>query len=334
MTVREPTRTPPGQAGRSIGVDAVREAAGAIYAIARRTPLIRLHGPDSGAGPQSPQPDVYLKLETLQPIGSFKIRGAYNAVRLLPPTKLRHGVWTVSAGNAAQGVALAARQMDVPCSVLVIDTAPRTKLRAIEQLGATIVTASYDECWKTLERHDTARLPGTFVHPFDDDHVIAGNGTIGLEILEDLADVDAVVVSVGGGGLLAGVATVLRALKPDTRIYAAEPETAAPLALSLERGRPCSFEEWTPSFVDGCGGRSVIPTMWPLLRQVSGSVVVSLDEIREAIKLLAHSAHVIAEGAGACAVAAAISGRTGSGKIAAVVSGGNIDLPTFAHLVR
>ena len=225
--------------------------------------------------------------------------------------------------------------MGVPCSVPVIETAPQTKLEAIERLGARIIKASYDECWRTLEQHDTDRLPGTFVHPFDDDHFIAGNGTIGLEILEDLADVDAVVASVGGGGLLAGVATAMRALKPDTRIYAAEPETAAPLARSLERGRASYFEEWQPSFVYGCGGKSVIPTMWPLLRDlVDGSVVVSLGEIKEAMKLVARRAHVITEGAGACAVAAAICGRAGAEKIAAVVSGGNIDLATFAKLVQ
>ena len=243
---------------------------------------------DAADGPRSAHPEVFLKLETLQPIGSFKIRGAFNAVRQLPPATLQHGVWTLSAGNAAQGVALAARQMVVPCSVPVIETAPQTKLEAIERLGARIIKASYAECWRTLEQHDTDRLPGTFVHPFDDDHFIAGNGTIGLEILEDLADVDAVVASVGGGGLLAGVATAMRALKPDTRIYAAEPETAAPLARSLERGRASYFEEWQPSFVYGCGGKSVIPTMWPLLRDlVDGSVVVSLGEIKEAMKLIA-----------------------------------------------
>jgi threonine dehydratase len=311
VNLRESTAQPPSAtdgAHRQLDLDAVRDAEGAIYAVARRTPLVPLDALDVANGQRSAHPEVFLKLETLQPIGSFKIRG---------------------------GVALAARQMGVPCSVLVIETAPQTKLEAIERLGARIVKASYDECWRTLEQHDADRLPGTFVHPFDDDHFIAGNGTIGLEILDDLVDVDAVVVSVGGGGLLAGVATAVRALKPDTRIYAAEPETAAPLARSLERGRASYFEEWQPSFVDGCGGKSVIPTMWPLLRDlVDGSVVVSLGEIKEAMKLVARRAHVVAEGAGACAAAAAISGRAGAGKIAAVISGGNIDLATFAKLVQ
>ena len=210
VNLREPTAQPPGAtegAHRQLDIDAVRDAAGAIYAVARRTPVVRLDALDAADGPRSAHPEVFLKLETLQPIGSFKIRGAFNAVRQLPPATLQHGVWTLSAGNAAQGVALAARQMVVPCSVPVIETAPQTKLEAIERLGARIIKASYAECWRTLEQHDTDRLPGTFVHPFDDDHFIAGNGTIGLEILEDLADVDAVVASVGGGGLLAGVAT-------------------------------------------------------------------------------------------------------------------------------
>ena len=319
---------------RSLSLDTIRKAAGVIYVVARRTPLIKLDNPNVAVDLRESQTEIYLKLETLQPIRSFKIRGAYNAVHQLPQKKLRHGGWTISAGNAAQGVALAAKQIGVPCSVLVIETAPQTKLLAIEKLGAKIVTASYDTCWKTLEQPDPERLPGTFVHPFDNDHFIAGNGTIGLEILDDLSDVNAVVASVGGGGLLAGIATVLHSLKPDTRIYAAEPETAAPLSLSLEQGRPCQFEKWTPSFVDGCGGKSVMPRMWPLLSEITGSIIVSLDEIQAAMKLVAQKTCVITEGAGACAVAAALSGRAGSGKIAAIVSGGNIDLPTFAKLTK
>ena len=208
----------------------------AIYTVARRTPLVPLDALDVADGQGSAHPEVFLKLETLQPIGSFKIRGAYNAVRLLPQATLQHGVWTVSAGNAAQGVALAARQMGVPCSVLVIETAPQTKLEAIERLGARIVTASYDECWRTLEQHDADRLPGTFVHPFDDDHFIAGNGTIGLEILDDLADVDAVVVSVGGGGLLAGVATAVRAFEAGhTHLCGGAGDGGAPRAVARAR---------------------------------------------------------------------------------------------------
>ncbi len=315
---------------RQISIDTVRDAATRIYDVALRTPLVAL--------PTAPgQPEVFLKLETLQPIGSFKIRGAYNAVRQLKPSDLEHGVWTVSAGNAAQGVALAARKVGARSSVLVMDTAPATKLRAIERLGATIVQAPFDECWRTVEEHRSDRMQGHFVHPFDDDHFISGNGTIGLEILEDLPDVDAVIAPLGGGGLLAGVACVLNSQRPNASVYAAEPETAAPLAASFAAGRASTFDDWRPSFVDGAGGRSVLRTMWPLLQGwVSESIVVSLDDAARAMRLVADRAHVIAEGAAACAVAAAVSpamAARGHKKVVAVVSGGNIDLEKFTQLV-
>ena len=312
---------------RHIPLAAIRDAATAVYGAAIRTPLVRLEH-DAPPGTQ-----IYLKLETLQPIGSFKIRGAQNAIRQLTPEQLQEGVWTVSAGNAAQGVALAARKMGARCSVMVIDTAPETKIRAIERLGATIVRASYDDCWKTVEAHGSDRMRGHFIHPFDDDRFIAGNATAALEILEDLPGVDAIVAPIGGGGLLGGIAAAVRELKPDTRVYAAEPETAAPLAASLAAGRPIYFDNWTASFVDGAGGKSVLPTMWPLLSQISGSIVVTLDEVARAMKIAAERARVIAEGAAGCAIAAALSGRAGAGNVVAVVSGGNIDLARFAALV-
>ncbi len=316
---------------RQIPIEAIDEAARHVYQAAVRTPLIRLDLPFAS---DQPAPEVYLKLELLQPIGSFKIRGAWNAVRQLTPTQLSEGVWTVSAGNAAQGVAFAARRAGATCSVMVMDTAPETKLRSIEQLGATIVRASYDECWKTVESHGSPRMRGHFVHPFDDDHFIAGNGTAGLEILEDLPDVDAVVAALGGGGLLAGIGAVMRARKPGVRIYAAEPETAAPLKTSLAKGEASYFDGWKPSFVDGAGGRSVLPTMWPLLKDmVTDSIVMPLDAIASAMRHTADRVHVIAEGAGGTAIAAALSGRAGTGKIVAIVSGGNIDLARFAQLV-
>jgi threonine dehydratase len=320
---------------RHIPLAAIREAAGAVYGAAVRTPLVRVPVEDQNI----PGLELYLKLEVLQPIGSFKIRGAYNVVRQLTREQLAEGVWTVSAGNAAQGVAYAARQAGAACSVLVIDTAPETKVRAIERLGATIVRVTYDEAWKTVEAHASDRMRGHFVHPFDDDRFIAGNGTAGLEIVEDLPDVDAIVAPLGGGGLLSGIAAAVHALKPETRIYAAEPQTAAPLAASLAAGRPMYFEAWTASFVDGAGGKSVLPRMWPLLSRLSGSIVVTLDEVARAMKLAAERAHVIAEGAAGCAIAAALCPhapfQTGPDrrKIVAVVSGGNIDLPKFAALV-
>ncbi len=247
---------------RRISLESIRDAAAAVYGAAIRTPLIRVVLPDDRSGPDGFE--LYLKLEVLQPIGSFKIRGAYNVVRQLTPDQLRDGVWTVSAGNAAQGVALAARKVGARCSVMVMDTAPDTKIRAIERLGASIVRATYDECWKTVEAHASDRMTGYFVHPFDDDRFIAGNATAGLEILDDLPDVVAIVAPLGGGGLLSGLAAATRALKPDTRVYAAEPETAAPLSASLAAGKPIYFDNWTASFVDGAGGKSVLATMWPL----------------------------------------------------------------------
>ena len=318
---------------RHISLDAIRDASSAVYAVAVRTPLVRLPVPDDTALGRSSGAELYLKLETLQPIGSFKIRGAYNAIRQLTPEELARGVWTVSAGNAAQGVALAARTRGAACSVMVMDTAPATKLAAIERLGARLVQASYDECWQAVEAHGSDRMEGVFVHPFDDDRFIAGNATAGLEILEDLPDVDAVIAPIGGGGLIAGIGSALRALKPDTKILAAEPETAAPLAASLRAGEASRFPNWQASFVDGAGGKAVLPSMWPLLSiLVADSIVISLDEVADAMRLVAERVRVIAEGAAACAVAAALTGRAGSGKIVAVVSGGNIDLARFAAL--
>jgi threonine dehydratase len=316
---------------RAISIDTVRAATTRIYPVACRTPLVRLD-PLAHEGPE-----IYLKLELFQPIGSFKIRGAMNAVAKLSRDELAAGVWTVSAGNAAQGVALAAREAGAPASVLVMDTAPATKLAAIERLGAKIVKATYDECWRAVESHASARMSGRLVHPFDDDDFISGNGTVALEILEELPDLDAVIAPIGGGGLLAGIGVVLGALAPKTTLFAAEPETAAPLAASLAAAAPVRFEQWTASFVDGAGGKSVLPSMWPLLSPaVADSIVVSLDAVAEAMTFVAERRHVIAEGAAGCAIAAALSPRiraAGFRKVCAVVSGGNIDLARFAALV-
>ena len=317
---------------RNITLDTIRDAAANVYQVARRTPLIALDSASNSSTQTGTR--IHLKLETLQPTGSFKIRGAYNAVRQLTPRELAHGVWTVSAGNAALGVALAARSVGASCSVLVVDSAPQTKLTGIERLGATVIPVSYNECWRVVAERDTARLPGIFIPPFDDDAFMSGNGTIGLEIIEDLPQVDTVIASVGGGGLLAGVAAAMKALKPGVRIIAAEPESAAPLHTSFTRGEASRFEGWQASFVDGAGGQTVTQTMWPLLRElVDESIVVSLDEVSEAMRILATRAHLIAEGAGACALAAALTGRAGNGPIAAIISGGNIDLAVFTDLV-
>jgi threonine dehydratase len=316
---------------RAITIDTIRDAARSVYEVAVRTPLVPI-GVITPGGPA-----VFLKLETLQPIGSFKIRGAYNAIRRLSREQLANDVWTVSAGNAAQGVALAARKAGVRCSVMVMDTAPDAKIRAIDRLGATIVRADYEECWRTVEAHGSDRMTGHFVHPFDDDDFISGNGTAGLEIVEDLPDVDAVIAPVGGGGLLSGIGVAMRALRPEAKVYAAEPETAAPLERSMRAGKASRFDEWQSSFVDGAGGKSVLDTMWPLLHEyVHASIIVSLDEAARAMRLVAERTRVIAEGAAACAVAAAIAPAMTERrhkKVVAVVSGGNVDLTKFAQLV-
>jgi len=311
---------------RNIPVGMIEDARKHIYAAAIRTPLVRLYY-DAPA-------EIYLKLECLQPIGSFKIRGAYNAVRLLSEEQRNRGIWTVSAGNAAQGVALAALKADIPCKVLVMDTAPAAKLAAVRRLGGEIVQASYDQCWKALSDRAHPTMTGTFIHPFEDDEFIAGNASAGLEILEDLPDVDAVVAGFGGGGLSCGIASALKVRGSKAKVFAAEPETASPLAYSLAAGSATYFPDWKASFVDGCGGKSVFPRMWDLAHHLlAGSIVCTLEEVRQAMKIVAERNHVIAEGAGACAVAAGLSGKCGAGKIVCVVSGGNIDLSVFTNLL-
>ena len=305
-------------------LEEIRAARERIRGLAVRTPLLRLPLEDV---------EIYLKLEALQPIGSFKIRGAGNAMRSAPRDLLDRGVYTASAGNMAQGVAWCAREMGIPCTVVVPDDAPRAKLDAIERLGARALLVPFSDWWTVLEEHRYPGLDGLFVHPVADPAVIAGNGTIGLEILEDLPDVDAVLVPFGGGGLSGGIASAIRAEKPGVPVYACEIETAAPLAASWAAGAPRSIER-IPSFVDGIGGKSVLPEMWDLLRGVlDGPVVVSLEEAAAAIRLLVTRARVVAEGAGAVPVAAALAGRAGRGRLACVVSGGNIDPQKLATIL-
>jgi threonine dehydratase len=302
-----------------------RDARAAIAGTALRTPLVPLHA-DAAAS-------VWLKLENLQPIGSFKIRGAANVMRRTPRERLARGVLTASAGNMAQGVAYCARQLGVPATVVSPDTAPRTKISAVERFGGRVILAPFADWWRTFETRAYPGVDATFVHAFDDPDVMAGNGTIALELLEDLPDLDAVVVPWGGGGLSCGIAAVLRELAPRVRIYAAEVDTAAPLSASLAAGAPVTVE-YRPTFVDGIGSRMVFPNMFDHARRLlDGAIVVTLDQAAAAMKLLAERNRVIAEGAAACAVAAAISGRAGAGKVVAIVSGGNVDLSKFAELV-
>ena len=305
----------------------IRAARERIAGSALRTPLVRLELPDAPA-------ELYLKLENLQPIGSFKLRGAGNAMAQAGREALARGVYTASAGNMAQGVAWNARRLGVACSVVVPDNAPRAKLDAIERLGARIVPVPYERWWQVLVEHRYPGLDGVFIHPVSDAAVIAGNGTIGLEIHEDLPDVDAVVVPYGGGGLSCGIASALRALHPGARVFAAEVETAAPLAASLAAREPRVIEH-RPSFVDGIGGRSVLAEMWPLASTLlAGSIVVALAEIAAAVRLLATRARVVAEGAGAAALAAALTGKAGNGRVVCVVSGGNIDAVKLAKILE
>lgn len=312
---------------RPVTLDEIKEARERVRRTIVRTPLVRL---DLGPG----GPDIRLKLENLQPTNSYKLRGAANAVAMMSEAERRHGVWTISAGNAGQGVAYAARQAGVPCTVVVIDTAPTTKLERMRALGAKLIPVPFDVAWTALEAHAFPGMEGVLVHPFDDHNFIAGHGTMGLEILEDAPDVAVVIGSVGGGGLIAGVGSAIKALRPDAKLIGAEPETAAPLSLSLAANRAMPFPRWTSSFVDGAGGRSVIPRMWERMKPVADSaIVVSLDETKRAMRLMAEKARVIAEGAGALPLAAALSGKAGSGPIVAVVSGGNIDLSTFCELI-
>lgn len=312
---------------RPITIEDVEAARARIGGTVLRTPLVRLDlGPDG--------PDIRLKLENLQPTNAYKIRGAANAVAALTDAQRARGVWTISAGNAGQGVAFAARAAGIPCAVVAIDTAPQTKLDRMRALGASIVPVSYEQAWAAAEAHAFEGMEGVFIHPFDNHDFIAGHGTMGLEILEDAPDVRTVVAAIGGGGLITGVGSAIKALRPDVRVLGAEPETAAPYALSLSEGEPRRFADWQASFVDGAGGKSVTARMWERMRPVVlGAITVSLEQVREAMRLTAEKARVISEGAGSLALAAALTGEAGDGPIVCIVSGGNIDLAKYCELV-
>lgn len=296
----------------------VEEARRRLTGSVLRTPLVRL--PDVADGTE-----LYLKLENLQPIGSFKLRGAGNAMAMASPSELQRGVYTASAGNMAQGVAWNARRLGIPCTCVVPDHAPDAKLEAIARLGGEVLAVPFEEWWKVIVESEYPGLDGVFVHPVSDPAVMAGNGTIGLEILEDLPEVQSVVVPYGGGGLSCGIASALRERGSEAKVYAAEVDTAAPLGAALAADRPVEID-YTPSFVDGIGSSSVLGDMWPLARRlIDESIVVTLAEVEEAIRLLSGRARVVAEGAGAASVAAALGGRAGPGPVVCVVSGGNID---------
>jgi threonine dehydratase len=307
-------------------LSSVQNAREVIKSAAIRTPLVRLNI-DTGLT------EIYLKLENLQPIGSFKIRGAANAIFHLSPQELELGVVTASAGNMAQGVAWNARKLGIPCTVIAPETAPDAKISAIERLGGHVIKVSFEEWWRAFEERRYAGVNGTFIHAFDDENVMAGNGTIALEILEDLAEPDAVVIPWGGGGLTCGIASVMRALRPQCKVFTAEVNTAAPLAASISAGEPTEVD-YQPSFVDGIGAKRVFPQMFERARGlIDGALVADLQEIAGAIRLLMERNRVVAEGAGACSVACALSGKAGTGKVVCVVSGGNIDTSKLARIL-
>jgi threonine dehydratase len=309
-----------------IELSAIEAARERIAGAAVRTPLVRLHVEGTAA-------ELYLKLENLQPIGSFKIRGATNAVRSAPADEVAKGLVTASAGNMAQGVAWAAREAGVSATIAVPEHAPEAKLAAIERLGGTVIKLPYDDWWNVIVTSRIDSVEGLFVHPVQDDAVMAGNGTIGLEIVEDLPDVDAVVIPYGGGGLTVGIASAVKALRPQARIFTAEPATGAALAAALAAGEPVELD-YQASFVDGSGSRRVLDSMWPRVRPlVDGAIAVPIDAAADAVRLLAERARVIAEGAGALATAAALAGEAGEGKVVCIVSGGNINLTKLAEIL-
>ena len=311
----------------AIPLSSIHDARDMIAGVAVRTPLVRLNVRDAPA-------EIYLKLENLQPIGSFKIRGAANAISRLDPVSLAGGVVTASAGNMAQGVAWYARKLGIPCTVVAPASAPETKINAIESLGGRVIKVSFDEWWKAFQEHAYKDVAGQFIHAFDDPNVMAGNGTIALEVLEDLPEVEAVVVPWGGGGLTCGIASALRAVRPRCKVFAAEVETGAPLAASLKAGVATEVQYQT-SFVDGIGAKEVFPQMLERAKQlIDGSLVSELLQVSDAVKLLAQHNRVIAEGAGACPVACALSGQAGSGKVVCIVSGGNIDFTKLCAILN
>jgi threonine dehydratase len=308
-----------------ISLDEIRRAQSRIEDVVMRTPLVRLEV-DAPC-------EIWLKLECLQPIGSFKLRGALSAVRAAASSELADGVVTASAGNMAQGVAWAAREAGVRARIIAPEAAPRAKLDAVERLGGEIISVPHEVWWQTMVDRRYEGVDGLFVHPVEDDAVMAGNGTIGLELVEDLPDLDAVVVPWGGGGLTTGIASAAKALRPGVRVITAEPETAAPLAASLAAGEPTAIE-FRPSFVDGAGGRALLPTMWDHARElVDTASAIPLDEVALAMGLLASRARIVAEGAGALALAAALRGDAGEGKVVCIVSGGNIDAAVLARVL-
>lgn len=317
------------EAVRPITLDEIKAARARIAGTCIRTPLVKLELGDGF-------PDIRLKLENLQPINAYKLRGAANAIAMLTDAERKRGVWTVSAGNAGQGVAYAARKAGIPCTVVAIETAPKSKLDRMRALGAKLILVSYSDAWRIVGEREHPDIDGTFIHSFDDNNFIAGHGTMGIEILEDVPDTAAVICGIGGGGLITGVGSAVKAINPAIKVYGAEPETACPMAVSLKAGSPQSFPEWQASFVDGAGGQSVFPRMWDRMKPIiDDSIVVTLEQVKKSLRMMAEKTRVIAEGAGGLPLAAALTGNiSANGPIVCVVSGGNIDLEKFCEIVN
>ncbi|WP_420138262.1 threonine ammonia-lyase [Sphingomonas sp.] len=311
------------EAVRPIELHEIKAARERIAVTVLRTPLVPLD-----LGPEFPE--TYLKMENLQPTNAYKLRGAANAIAMLSSDEARAGVWTVSAGNAGQGLAYAARAANIPCTVVVIETAPIAKIERMKALGARLVPVSYDVAWQAMELRTHASVEGTFVHPFDDHNFVVGHATMGLEIMEDLPGASTVLLAIGGGGLISGVGRAMKLLRPSVRVIGVEPETASPAKFSFDSGSPQKFPGWTRSFVDGAGGKSLFPRMWERMKPVvDDTLVVRIDQVRRAVRTLAERARIVAEGAGALPVAAILSGQVKGGPLVAVISGGNIDLDVF-----
>jgi threonine dehydratase len=315
------------EAVRPLELHEIESARARIAGTVSRTPLVPLN---LGLG----FPEIYLKLENLQPTNAYKLRGAANAIAMLSEEERRKGVWTISAGNAGQGLAYAARAAGISCTVVVIETAPVAKIERMKALGAHLIHVPYDAAWRAIEFREYPGAEGTFIHPFDNHNFIAGHATMGLEMLEDLPDMATVVTAIGGGGLITAVGSAVKLLRPSVRVLGVEPETAAPAKLSFDSGSPQAFPGWTSSFVDGAGGKSIFPRMWDRMRPVvDETLVVTLDQVRSAIQMLAEKSRVIAEGAGALPLAAIMAGQVKDGPVVAVVSGGNIDLDVFCACI-
>lgn len=309
------------------GIEDVRAAADRLRGIAVHTPLVALHHFGAPSG-------IFLKPEIHQPITSFKIRGVFNAVSVLSPEQRARGLSTVSAGNTAQALAWVGRHFGVTSRSLMPDNAPKTKVEAVKRYGGTPVLVPTADVFRFLKEHQWEKEPFAFIHPWTCRDVMIGHGTMGLEIIADLPDVDSVYLPVGGGGLMGGVGSVIKALNPSVRLVAVEPEGCPALHESLRLGKPTSVE--CNTICDGVAVPYITDEVFPLLRDLVDEVIlVSEDAVRATIRRLALGNRMIVEGAGALSVAAALdTPEAKRGKTVCVVTGGSIDTAKLAELLN